>query len=324
MKVYRNKMGAAVLMLWAAVAGGAHAQSSFVFIDEELPTTNATEHIAETGVWNDTDGELLWQNNVVGPNWESAASTSAVSFHPKSAGVAMCQSSAAPRWQPKVDLLTQYGGQTWIDPFYLNDMASVEAGTVSRIRKGLVNQDITPPENFPGTPCRGADWRFEFGNNTQWGGFNFSAGLWYSPRGTHWRDARLLAEIYGSNGLIGSDIPMQGELDDNGNVIGSTGWLIINYGGQFSPGVYYSDEPDHWWFEDRFPQIQPDMTLWWMGAPFWENGRRRPRPHADFWTTHYLLGYGAGNYGTAVNQGQGFYKFSPSLLSSWNGAGADE
>jgi hypothetical protein len=118
---------------------------------------------------------------------------------------------------------------------------------------------------------------------------------------------------------------MSGELDKNGKTIGSSGWLMINHGGQFSPGVHYSEDVHNFVFEDRFPQIQPDYTLWIMGPP--KNAAdplHDPLPHARFVTGHYLLGISPGDSGSQINNGLGSYTFAPSLLSSWNGAGVSE
>lgn len=299
------------------LTGTCNAQSSFVFVDEVLQNTSASEHISEVFILNDTDGQYVADQLIEGPFWTTSSATNGFQFAPKTGATAANSSTTAPDWQPEVSVVNEYNARVWSDRMYLEDYACLDAGTTSRIRKGWVNTDITPPENFPGTPCLGADWEFDFENTTTGGGYWFEAGLWYSPKGTHWRNAIHLADIYGTNGLLGG-LPNAGDVDSDGNTIQTTGWVIIDSEGQSAPGTHYSENVDIWVWSDRFPQVQPGMTLWIMGPRDIEG---RPLPHAILTTEHYLWD-SAGPAHVSLNKGLGFYRFKPSLLSSWDGGGA--
>ena len=71
-------------------------QSSFTFVDEQLPNTNATEHICETGTYNDTDGVFIYDFDFVGPVWNYCSTASASPLLPKSLATASCQSHSSP------------------------------------------------------------------------------------------------------------------------------------------------------------------------------------------------------------------------------------
>jgi hypothetical protein len=301
--IAKLRSGILTCVLYAiAVTPVCVAQSSFVFVEEVLPTTNASELITQAFVGLNVDYEWVSQTTNSGPYWSTSSAGAVAAVQPKCSGTAGTLTGSDPDWQPEVKVLNQFTAQIVMDPLYIEELAEGTVATTSRTRKGWLNTDITPPENSPGTPCLGADWEFKFQTNPGWGAFLFEGGLWMTEEGQHWNQATHLADILGSNGILGGD----------------NGWYIVDSAGENLPGTHYSEETDLFVWTDRFPQIQPGTVIWIMGRRD-ENGE--PLPHAILTTENWLS---AGNYGPACSdQCLGYYWFTPSLTASWNGGGAN-